>query len=150
MTSDFNGDYEEYYRLEMWRRVVWYIFTMFRRDMLPLCCLAYFIMTIQASKLCLLQVSCLTHSSTLKMEATCSSYTEVDFQRTTRRYTPEDRTLHDHRCENLKLYTAVWIFIKFDIGVFTWTLPNNSNLDYNQRTTKHFNIHDGLISGLTR
>jgi hypothetical protein len=29
----------------------------------------------------------------------------VDFQRTTRRYIPEDRTLHNHRCcENLKSY----------------------------------------------
>jgi hypothetical protein len=27
------------------------------------------------------------------MEATCSSETSVDFQRTTRRYVPEDRTL---------------------------------------------------------
>jgi hypothetical protein len=30
-----------------------------------------------------------------------SSETSVDFQRTTQRYTPEDRTLHNHRCENL-------------------------------------------------
>jgi hypothetical protein len=30
--------------------------------------------------------------------------TSVDFQRTTRRYIPEDRTLHNHRCENLKSY----------------------------------------------
>jgi hypothetical protein len=40
-------------------------------------------------------VFCLTYSSTLKMEATCSSGTSVDFRQTTRRYTsiPEDRTL---------------------------------------------------------
>jgi hypothetical protein len=38
------------------------------------------------------QVSCLTYSSTLKMEAICSSETLVDFQRTTWRYIP-DRTL---------------------------------------------------------
>jgi hypothetical protein len=31
--------------------------------------------------------------STLKMEAICSSETSVDFQRTTRRYIPEDSTL---------------------------------------------------------
>jgi hypothetical protein len=30
--------------------------------------------------------------------------TSVDFQRTTRRYIPEDSTLHNHRCENLKSY----------------------------------------------
>jgi hypothetical protein len=30
--------------------------------------------------------------------------TLVDFQRTTRRYIPEEGTLHNHRCENLKSY----------------------------------------------
>jgi hypothetical protein len=29
----------------------------------------------------------------------------VDIQRTTRRYIPEDSTLHNHRCENRKSYT---------------------------------------------
>jgi hypothetical protein len=51
----------------------------------------------QPEKLCLppafTLVSCLVYSSTLKMEATYSSKTSVDFQRTTRRYIPEDRTL---------------------------------------------------------
>jgi hypothetical protein len=28
----------------------------------------------------------------------------VEFQRTTLRYIPEDRTLHNHLCENLKFY----------------------------------------------
>jgi hypothetical protein len=38
------------------------------------------------------------------MEGTFSSETSVDFQRTTRRYITEDRTLHNHRFENLKSY----------------------------------------------
>jgi hypothetical protein len=38
-------------------------------------------------------VSCLTYSSTLKMEATCSSETSVDYQWTIRRYMPEEITL---------------------------------------------------------
>jgi hypothetical protein len=38
------------------------------------------------------------------MEAICSSETSVDFQRATRPYIPEDRILHNHRCENLKCY----------------------------------------------
>jgi hypothetical protein len=42
---------------------------------------------------CFTVVSCLTYSSTLKIEATCSSETSVDFQLTTRCYIPEDRTL---------------------------------------------------------
>jgi hypothetical protein len=31
----------------------------------------------------------------------------VDFQRITRRYIPEDRTLHNHRCENPISYKVV-------------------------------------------
>jgi hypothetical protein len=54
---------------------------------------------VKRKHLCLL-VSCFASASTLKMEATWSSETSVDFQRTTRRL--EDRTLHNHRCENLK------------------------------------------------
>jgi hypothetical protein len=34
------------------------------------------------------------------MEAKCSSETSIDFQRTTRHYIPEDRTLHNHSCRN--------------------------------------------------
>jgi hypothetical protein len=36
-------------------------------------------------------------SQTLKMEATCPSETPVDFQRTTRRYIPEESTHHLHK-----------------------------------------------------
>jgi hypothetical protein len=43
-------------------------------------------------------------SSTLKMEAIFSSETSVSTQQTTRRYIPEDDTLHNHRCKNLKSY----------------------------------------------
>jgi hypothetical protein len=52
------------------------------------------------------RASNLIHFSTLKMEAICFSETFVDTQRTTRRYVLEDGTLHNHRCENLKSYTA--------------------------------------------
>jgi hypothetical protein len=41
-------------------------------------------------------------ASTLKMEATCSYETSVDFLRTAWCYTSEDITLHTHSCENLK------------------------------------------------
>jgi hypothetical protein len=44
-------------------------------------------------------------SSTLKMEAICSSETSVATQQTTRPHIPEDDTLYNHRCENLKSYT---------------------------------------------
>jgi hypothetical protein len=35
-------------------------------------------------------ISCLAYSSILQMEATCSSETSVDVQRTKRRYVPEE------------------------------------------------------------
>jgi hypothetical protein len=38
------------------------------------------------------------------MEAISSSETSGGFQLTTMRYNPEDITLHNHRCENLKSY----------------------------------------------
>jgi hypothetical protein len=38
------------------------------------------------------------------MEAICSSETSVETQRTIRRHIPEDDTLHNHRCENLKSF----------------------------------------------
>jgi hypothetical protein len=47
-------------------------------------------------------VSCLPCSSTMNMEATCSSETSADFLGTTRRFIPEDRTLQIHHSENLK------------------------------------------------
>jgi hypothetical protein len=49
-------------------------------------------------------VSCLVNSSALKLEATSSSITSVDFQRTVRRYIPEDRILHNYCCDSLKSY----------------------------------------------
>jgi hypothetical protein len=49
-----------------------------------------------------LLVLCLVYFSTLKMVATCSSETSAEFERTTRRYIPEDNTLHNHCRENLK------------------------------------------------
>jgi hypothetical protein len=46
---------------------------------------------------CLL-VGLLDFSSTLKMEALCSSETSVATQRTTRRHIPEDNTLRTYHC----------------------------------------------------
>jgi hypothetical protein len=43
----------------------------------------------------------------LMMEVACSSETLVEIQWTTRRYFPENRTLHKHRSENLNSYTGM-------------------------------------------
>jgi hypothetical protein len=47
-------------------------------------------------------VTCLVYSATLMLEAIRSSETSVDFNRITRPYIADDRTLHNQRCENLK------------------------------------------------
>jgi hypothetical protein len=51
----------------------------------------------------------LAYYSTLKKEAACSSKTSVKFQRTTRHYIADDRTLHNHSCENPKSYRFITI-----------------------------------------
>jgi hypothetical protein len=53
---------------------------------------------------CFMVVPCLAYSLTLKMEATCFSDMSVDFQWTTWRYIPDDRTLHNHCSENLNFF----------------------------------------------
>jgi hypothetical protein len=50
-------------------------------------------------------------SLTLKMEAICSSETLVETQRTTRFHIPEDDTIHNHRCENIKSYILKNMFM---------------------------------------
>jgi hypothetical protein len=45
--------------------------------------------------------------STWKIEAICSSESSVDTPRTTRRYIPENGTLHNHRCANLNSYMVI-------------------------------------------
>jgi hypothetical protein len=62
----------------------------------------------QHESVCLFHAgSCLAYSSTMNMKATSSFETSVNFQRTTRHYIPEDRTLHNHRCENITSYIYV-------------------------------------------
>jgi hypothetical protein len=56
-------------------------------------------------------------SSTPKMETICSSETSVAYQQTTRRHIPEDDTLHNHHCENLKSCTST-------VSVFQLTLQD--------------------------
>jgi hypothetical protein len=55
-------------------------------------------------------VSSLAYSSTLKMEATCSSELSVDFQRTTRHYIPEDGILHKFITISVKTSNPTTLF----------------------------------------
>jgi hypothetical protein len=55
--------------------------------------------------------------------------TSVDFQRTARRYTPENSTFHNHLCENLKsheitvAYCYLYIFITEAVTILSWHSP---------------------------
>jgi hypothetical protein len=51
-------------------------------------CVIVVIVVVVAAATCFTLVSFLGYSSTLKMEAICSSETSVNFQQTTRRYIP--------------------------------------------------------------
>jgi hypothetical protein len=57
-------------------------------------------------------VSFLAYYSTLKVEAKCPSEIYVGFPQATWRYIPEYKTLHNHRCENLKSYIIEELSIK--------------------------------------
>jgi hypothetical protein len=63
-------------------------------------------------------VSCLFNFLTVKKEATFSSETSDDFRSTTQRYTPQNRILYNHRCENLKNPTWLIILFKFQFQLF--------------------------------
>jgi hypothetical protein len=55
---------------------------------------------------CFTLASSLAYSSTLKLEAMCSTETSVDFQRTPQCYMIEDRTLHNHFCETVLFFIS--------------------------------------------
>jgi hypothetical protein len=72
---------------------------------------------------------------TLKMEAICSSETSVETRRTTRRHIPKDDTYYHHRCENLKSYMMIKLFVRKEqvtaeevglLGVKFGILPNGA------------------------
>jgi hypothetical protein len=67
--------------------------------------------------------ACMAYPLTLK--------TSVDVQRTTRRYIPEDRTLHKHHCENLKSYTEV-LPVVFEDVAWIYSLYRVQEHDYHE------------------
>jgi hypothetical protein len=62
----------------------------------------------------------------------CSSETSVATQRTTQRHIPEDDTLHNHRCENLKscLVKIVFTFTQLQISCASCGFQLSLWLDY--------------------
>jgi hypothetical protein len=72
--------------------------------------------------------SSLVYSVTLNMDATRSSEKSVDFQRATWCYIPEDRTLRNHLCENLKSYMMNEIFNNFIVKVLKSKTPHSTRV----------------------
>jgi hypothetical protein len=75
------------------------------------------------------------------MEPICWSETSVDTQRTTRRYIPEDGTLHNNRCENLKSYT---MFILFIHVLLNEIVSSSDYITPNGRTISKYWIREDL------
>jgi hypothetical protein len=63
---------------------------------------------------CFTFVSSLTYS-TLMMEATFSSETAVVSTDYTTLHVSEDKTVHNHRCENLQSYIIIMNILKFSL-----------------------------------
>jgi hypothetical protein len=63
-----------------------------------------------------------------QVASACSSETSVDFQQTTWRYIPQDRTLHIQRCENLHIFLFITHLcfwrkpLQKEIRCFAWML----------------------------
>jgi hypothetical protein len=57
-------------------------------------------------------------SLTLKLEAACSSEMPLGFQRATQYYIPEDITLHNCHCENLKSCILFGVFSVLNLETF--------------------------------
>jgi hypothetical protein len=58
------------------------------------------------------------------MEAICSSETSVHSQWTTQRHIPEDDTLHNHGCENLKSYNQIFLCLSCELFLITIVVKN--------------------------
>jgi hypothetical protein len=57
------------------------------------------------------EISSARNQQVSRQQVIGSSETSVDTQRTTRHHIPEDDTLHNHRCENLKSYKVLLFYI---------------------------------------
>jgi hypothetical protein len=91
-------------------------------------------------------VYCLAYSSAMKKEAICTSKTTVDIQRTTRRYIPEDSTLHNQLCENIKAYVKIYSCLKIKYSLYhtmyscSLTFIVNGNFHPHLRTPKRSHL----------
>jgi hypothetical protein len=90
--------------------------------------------------------SCLAYeySSTLKIEAICSSETLVEFEWTARRYIPEYSTVHIHYCENLKSYMLDEWYLNDSTAVCFGTAAIYTKLPRNSSAGKYRHMPSGV------
>jgi hypothetical protein len=95
---------------------------------------------------CILLISCLGYSSTLKMEVIYSFETSVGFQQAALHHTPDDRTLQNH-CENLKSHM---FFVRLCIPILSsnyseqqWISENRflRHISYDKNNEYNFKYH---------
>jgi hypothetical protein len=79
---------------------------------------------------CFMLVSCLAYSSSLKMEATCSTKILVDFEQASWHCIQVDRNLHNNCCENLK-YHIFPVYMIRDMTVSMTFLPFKNIICFN-------------------
>jgi hypothetical protein len=84
------------------------------------------------------------------MQAMCSSEMSADFQRTTRPYIPEDRTLYNHRCENLRSYMKriLVLLVSYTQPKATYkyfTRSNSVHLSFKLNGSRWTQIADGDV-----
>jgi hypothetical protein len=70
----------------------------------------------------------------------------VVFQRTTRRYIPEDDTLQNHRCENLKSSICLVVWLTFRLLEIETQLSSETSVNLYQTARRHIPIYCTLKS----
>jgi hypothetical protein len=86
-------------------------------------------------------ISCLAYSSTLTMKVIHSSETLVDLKWTTWGYILEDRTLHNHRCENLKSSISYYCLARIYSQKFHWSARRHNLLFKCIRNNRVYRLH---------
>jgi hypothetical protein len=84
------------------------------------------------------------------MEVMCSSETSVDFQRTTRRYIPDDRGIYNYRRENLISWSLrCFVYKKNNCLLYEWNSGVTKVIRYTVRV-KSVPLHDDVLNAFLK
>jgi hypothetical protein len=103
---------------------------------------------------CFIWVSSLAYSSIPMIEAVCSSETSIKFNRSSWSFIPEDRSLHNHRSENLisnitmqipiyQYYDSLFYFTCRDVLHFNFFLTLAPTLEHRADFSVSWSFTDG-------